>query len=376
MLSAHGAIVNELVMMECTSSQDQRANDIFLLSELERVWSALSMVVRQHLLEGHNVRVVNFGSFWLETRPLVSDGIERYYARRIHFGVDSNFALRYNIDSNKVPQEPSRLSYVKASMAEVVGIAAVPARTATMALREFFSYVGEGLFRQKVFKLTFEGVATLLIKREKSMLDVDPSLRRDIFAIDSRKWPLSVREAAASVVMDTGRPATASSVSSRPSTAQLGRQSAASRPIEPRPAFVSSAPRDRLFSEIEKEPPRRLPPRAALSVDEPSWGSDNAADAYVKESIFDAIDPEECPTDEPDIEMVEEVPRELPTLHAYEEEAPKAVVKIGRHSFHDHSSVRDLLYGKAVAQVEPITRGRRRYINRDSDAVTALLKIT
>ncbi|KAF8291318.1 putative protein of unknown function (DUF4496) [Trypanosoma cruzi] len=374
MLSAQGAITNELVMIECTSSQEQSAKEIFLLSELERVWTALSTVLRGHLIEGHNVRIANFGSFWFETRPVVSDGVERYYARRVHFGMDSNFALRYNLDSNKVPQEPPRLVYVKISMADVVSIAEVPARTASMALREFFSYVGEGLFRHKVFKITFLDVASLLIKREKSLLEIDPSFRRDIFAIDSRKWPPKVREAAESVVMEIGRPATASSVVSRLSTAQLSRQSAASRPIEPRPAFVTSAPRDRLFSEIEKEPPRKLPPRSSFPVEDSSRGTDNDAVACVKESIFDALSSDEYPPEEPEIEVIEELPRELPPLRAYEEEAAKPVVNTGRRSFHDHSSVRELIYGKAIAQVEPLMRGRRRYINRDSDAVAALMK--
>ncbi|ORC85560.1 uncharacterized protein TM35_000341720 [Trypanosoma theileri] len=382
MLSVLGAITNNLVMVECTSSQERCAKkEVFLLSELERAWDALSTVIRHHLIEGHNVRITNFGCFWIESRAVVSDGVERYHARRIHFGIDNNFALRYNIDPIKVPQEPSRLEYVKISMAEVVAIAGVPARTASMALREFFSYVGEGLFRHQVFNITFPGVASLTIKREKAVLEVEESLRREMFAIDARRWPLAVREAAEAVVLAPSRPPSATPSASRPNTSRCSRPSTAARPLEPRPAFVPSAPRNRLFSEIEKDPPRRPPLRGAHVFDEAisQEGDMNGMNAaYVKESVFDALDPEEYPQpDEPEIEVIEEVDVEpLLPLRAYEEVAPRPLTATVRYSIHDHSSVRDLLCGKAAPTPDPLTRGRRRYINRDSDEVAALMKIS
>ncbi|EAN78179.1 protein of unknown function (DUF4496), putative [Trypanosoma equiperdum] len=381
MLSVQGAISNSSIMMECTASQDSYKREVFLLSELERVWDAVSTCIRHYVTEGRNVRVCNFGSFWFETRPVASDGRERYHARRIRFGIDGKFALRYNIDSIRVPQEPSKLEYVKVNMADVVAIARVPAQTAAMALREFFSYVGEGIFKKQVFKINFPGVATLVIKREKAVLIVEEGLRRDIFAVDSRKWPVAVREAAAGVVLDEQRrPVTRSSIS-RPSTgcSISSRMSNAPKPIEPRPAFMPAAPRNRLFAEIEKDPPRRLPLQHALQ----NKGDENCSPSplynenvgYVKESIFDALDPweMETPSMEPEIELVEEVPEQLPSLRAYEEEAPHPVV-CGRHSYHDHSSVRDLLYGSVTPRTDPMLCGRRRYINRDADQVATLLK--
>ncbi|KAH8620440.1 putative protein of unknown function (DUF4496) [Trypanosoma vivax] len=373
-LCTRGAITTDFVMVECAASQESGGKEVFLLSELERVWDAVSFTLRHHLVQGRNVRVANFGSFWLETRTVVSDGAETFAARRIHFGIDGKFALRYNIDSIKVPQEPTRLAYVKVSMSDIVALAKVPASTAATALREFFSFIGEGLFRKHLFKIDFHGVASLFIRRDKVTLEVAEGLRREIFSIDSRRWPLAVREAAEAVVMNVARRPASSSTASRPCTSSTSRTSTVSKPIEPRPAFITAAPRDRLFAEIEKEPPRRLVMRHAPCSDCQAQGPHgNMSEHYVKESIFDTLGPDELQGVEPEIEIIEEVREELPRLRAYEEEAARPVSTGTRHSYHEHSSVRDLLYGRVSAEPVPLVFGRKRFVNRETDEVARLL---
>lgn len=274
MLSSRGAITTNVAIVECASGQNTRGKEVFLLSELEKVWVAVCILVRRHLLEGVNPQIPGLGSFWTEERCLLNDTVhyrQRFCARQVKFGVNPGFSMRYGMDSAKAPLERPNLSYVKIRMADVVGVCAVPAHTAAMALKEFIMYLGEGLYCGRTFQLSFPGVATLILKKERFMLTVDAELQGDLYDADSRRWPSEIQTLGRSKLEDERMPGSAAS--SRPSS-QASRTSlrrpasattvssaattaAASSSVGSRPVFNPAAPKDRLFADIEKETMRR-----------------------------------------------------------------------------------------------------------------------
>eukprot|EP00796_Vickermania_ingenoplastis_P006647 gene6647-4766_t len=265
MFSTRGSIATELAMMECASSQSC-GGGVFLLSELEKAWASLSILVGKQLLEGHHVQVPHFGAFWLEDHLLVTDKQRRrYVTRKVCFGLHSAVATRYHINTDKVPLVNRSLEYAKVHPAHMVAVCEVPADRIMTALREFFLYIGEGLFRGKVFQLKFPGVATLLLRKEQLVIVPDWELQMGLFNVDARRWPTEMRELCRLTLQEMAVRSTPdgshTSPSSRPSTtgSRVSLRSAPPppKPIDPTSVFTSATRPGRLFSEIAKEQARR-----------------------------------------------------------------------------------------------------------------------
>lgn len=479
MLSSRGAISTNVAMVECAGGQTATPRkEVFLLSELEKVWVSLAIVTRRLLLEGKNVCIPHFLSFWVEDQVLLTDAQRRrYMTRKLCFGLNASFALRYGVDSVKVPLEKASQGFSKVAMADIVAVCEVPARTASMALKEFFLYIGEGMYQGRVFNLSLPGVATLVMKRERAVLTADWELTKDMFEIDARRWPVEMREAGLVVLEAGARPGSARGsecTRSRP-VSQVSRRSwlgsGSSTGPAPAPAFTAAAPAGRLFSEIEEEQRRRTAHRRDRAMREVTaqqrdqrqerverdilrFNADsdgegeadaeqdvdydkNEADhlhgwtrrgpcptttAVSGESVYNLVPPPpraETTSVEPEIEAVEEVapddiiptvlaPHDAPAGQASSFGRPlyrkdvelEAVLRaeepfsrpITRRSYHEHSSVRDLIYAVEQPQTEkPVNRvgtlaapsvetprfGRKRFDGADTalaDHVAALLK--
>lgn len=226
MFSVKGVLSTPLAMMECAGSQISSAErsstvlsgrkcSIFLLSELEKVWAALSVVLRKFLSEGKSVKIPHFGSFWLEefvlfTAPSISAasgphrvpdrrgegsaGGTRYSTRRLYFGFNRYFAIKYNLHQEKIAQEKDFNTYTKILPSHLVALCEVPAYRVEQVLKEFFLYIGEGLYLGKVFQLEFPDVASLFVKKEQMLLRHHLDLQRCLLQVDSKRWPSEIRE--------------------------------------------------------------------------------------------------------------------------------------------------------------------------------------
>lgn len=273
MFSTRGSISTSVAMMECASSQVQgRGVEIFLLSELEKVWAATSILIGKLLVEGKNVQVPHFGAFWLEEQHLVTDlHRRRFSTRKLCFGLQRHFATKYGVSTEKVQMESRSLVYAKVQPASIVAICEVPAHRAMLALREFFLYIGEGLFRGRVFQLRFPGVATVLLRREQMQLNPDWELQTALFDVDAKRWPAEIKAHCQQVLQDialrgaaplsagSARTTSASSTPGgrRTSSRLSWRSSAPPTPVDPTTVFTPAAPAGRLFSDIEREQARR-----------------------------------------------------------------------------------------------------------------------
>ncbi|KPA81821.1 hypothetical protein ABB37_04086 [Leptomonas pyrrhocoris] len=274
MLSTRGAITTNVALVECAAGQNKADASVFLLSELEKVWVAVAVVARRLLLDGRAVQVSPFGALWTEEYVLLRDRQQRpYTTRKLCFGIHLNYANRYGIDTGKVPLEKSNgVGCVRVSMADIVAVCGVPARTAAAALREFFMYLGEGLSRGRIFQLAMPGVATIAIKQQKVVLTMNDDLRHAMYEIDSRKWAVELREEGLTALAHlTAAPASGvvSAQSSRPSTSRASRVSW--RPVpapstsaavssltdEKKAVFIAAAPSGRTFDEIAQQAEQR-----------------------------------------------------------------------------------------------------------------------
>ncbi|KAG5464490.1 hypothetical protein LSCM1_00680 [Leishmania martiniquensis] len=282
MLSSRGAITTNVALVECAAGQNTSDKSVFLLSELEKVWVAVAVVARRLLLDGSAVQIAPFGALWTKEYVLLRDRQQHAYtARTLCVGINLNYANRYGVDTSKVPLErPSGEGYVRVSMADIVAVCGVPARTASAALKEFFLYIGEGLSRGRVLQLSLPGVATILMKKQKVVLKMDEELRLEMYEADSRKWPGELQREGYAALQKQGDTTTSSALtsaaSSRPSTSRLSRASwrvtpamTASDGVEPkRPVFVAAAPCGRLFDEIaQQEEQRRKAAQSAIAVE-------------------------------------------------------------------------------------------------------------
>lgn len=268
MLSSRGAVTTNVALVECAAGQNASDKSVFLLSELEKVWVAVAVVARRLLLDGAAVQISPFGALWTKEYVLLRDRQQLpYTTRKLCFGININYANRYGIDKSKVPLErPGGEGYVRVSMADIVAVCGVPARTAAAALKEFFLYLGEGLSRGRVFQLSIPGVATIAMKRQKAVLSMNEELRRELYEIDSRKWPVDVQREGYEVLQAQGT-AASSIASSRPSTARLSLASWRAAPAgaaeagdgaDPKkPVFVAAAPSGRLFDDIAQQAEQR-----------------------------------------------------------------------------------------------------------------------
>lgn len=396
MLRVRGAITTNVAMVECAGGQNTSGSDLFLLSELEKVWVSLCVLMRRLLLEGKNVQIPTFGTLWTEGKRLVVNTHQKYNTRSLHFGIEKTFATRYGVDTIKVPLEKTNRPATRVAMADIVALCGVPARTAATALKEFFLYIGEGLYCGRVFHLTFPGVASLVLKRERMMVSCDWELQQDMFDIDTRKWPPEVRAVAQERLECSARGPPSNRPSSRLSRVSWDSQAA---PIVQQSVFVSTSAGGRLFSDIEKEASRRREAQESQSanhreaqrrVDRLVLREQQHADLWVdddevqerlrsartytyqqpssSESVYHALDVE------PDIEEVLEIPskemvqplKSSPTvkpLRTKDPELARVLLEeelfsrpITRRSAHEQSSVRDLIYGGDCAGAQSSTR--------------------
>ena len=252
MLSNRGALNTSSLLMEVAVAQPKDSKRIFLLSEAEKVWTAMSKVIRYQLTQGNNVTVPKLGSFWFDQKHLVSDGPTKYYSRVPHFGFNALFGTTYGLDTTSVPRESTKVVYEKLAIDQIAEASNVPATTVLLVLSEVFLFVGEGLYVGKSFSLEFPFLTAILVKREKCLVTFDCGFTSDIYAIDSRKWPLAVKEVAAMSL----RPATPQAAQPRPRSASSSRPlvGGAVKEMEPKPAFVAAATQGRLFSELVNRP--------------------------------------------------------------------------------------------------------------------------
>ncbi|KAI5691697.1 hypothetical protein MNV84_08430 [Leishmania braziliensis] len=278
MLSSRGVITTNAALVECAAGQNTSDKNVFLLSELEKVWVAVAVVARRLLLDGSAVQIAPFGALWTQEYILLRDRQQNpYKTRKLCFGINLNYANRYGIDTGKVPLErPGGEGYVRVSMADIVSVCSVPARTASAALKEFFLYLGEKLSRDRVLQLSLPGVATISIKKQKVVLSMHEELRLEMYEIDSRKWPGELQREGYEVLQTQVEAATScalsSAAASRPSTSHLSRASWRSAPASTagdgidakRPVFVAASPSGRLFDDIAQHEEQRR--RAAQSV--------------------------------------------------------------------------------------------------------------
>jgi hypothetical protein len=290
MLSTRGAITTNVALVECAAGQSKADKSVFLLSELEKVWVSVAVVARRLLLDGHAVQINSFGALWTEEYVLLHDRQQRpYTTRKLCFGINQNFANRYGVDTSKVPLEKrSGSGYVRVSMADVVAVCGIPARTAATALKEFILYLGEGLSRGRIFHLSLPGVCTIAMKQQKVALTMNEELRNAMFDIDSRKWAVELKAEGLKALENLAAiPASGivSVQSSRPSTSRLSRLSwrpapastslsagdAATSPrigAEKKSVFIAAAPSGRTFEEIAQQAEqRRKAAQQAASVE-------------------------------------------------------------------------------------------------------------
>jgi hypothetical protein len=276
----------------------------------------------------------------------------------------------------------------------MAALSGVPAHQITLILQELILFFGEGLFHGKVFDLSFDGLMTMTIKREKTVVGFDRSFVKDLFAIDSRKWPLAVRELAELTITPPSgsRPPTASSASARPKSAH-SRPASGAKPIEPRPAFVSCGQAPRLFSEIQNTPRTPRPNTSAKKGPQPVPG--RRADVEEEgESVYDILSPErligDCPADEevpydtPDIEPTSGAPYcnpndgEDPEAANPVEEGPATAVQNPRRFKPSQSqcSIQELLYASSNLTVPPLQSGKKRYGTMQHDHLDFLFQST
>ena len=395
MLSSRGSLSTQSLMMECAAAQSRDSKRVFLLSELEKSWTALARVLRYQLTQNTPVSVPKLMSFWFDTKLVVTDGPLRYSVRVPQCGFVQSFSTTYGLDSVHVPQAPAKLQAGKVPMDQLTAASGVPANMAAHALNEFFLFLGECLFQGKVLNLEFPGLLTIIIKREKAIATFDSSFLQDLFAIDSRKWPPLVREMAAGAVMDPTTPRPRTSSSARPRSSSSSRPPTEPRKIEERPAFCAGAVAGRLFQELEQQGSRPLPkklpkvipgkhvdPTAARSpMRGPQRGSQPQplqeqliADTE-EESVYDIlssrhIEEADLPLDEPQEEVIEVVDEEefFPPAKTVEviAEEPEPLSAYAQRRLQP-STVRDLLFGAAPSTPEQSNEtprtGRRRFGN-------------
>lgn len=281
MLSTRGAITTNVALVECAAGQNKADKNVFLLSELEKVWVSVAVVARRLLLDGAAVQIAPFGALWTEEFVLLRDRQQRpYTTRKLCFGINQTYANRYGIDVSKVPLEKhSGTGYVRVSMADIVAVCGVPARTAAAALKEFFLFLGEGLSRGRIFHLSLPGVATIAMKQQKVVLTMNEELRHALYDIDSRKWAFELKAEGSKLLedlaavpdsgvvsMQSSRPSTSrhSRVSWRPTTGDDKANNKNSKGHSPldraegkKAVFIAAAPSGRTFDEIAQQAKQR-----------------------------------------------------------------------------------------------------------------------
>lgn len=276
------------VLTQAIATRPRTAKTVITILEAERVWAALSRVLRAQLLLGNSVAIFRHTcAFWYKQQHVVTDGATKYFRRVPQFGFNPTFATTYSLDAI-VEREDQKTAFHRLPLEYVASEARLPAEHVAMIINEVFLYIGEALFSGKMLSLSFTGVATVLVKRERANVTFDESFLSDLFAIDSRKWPLAVREvalkaapiASAAAAGGAGSRPSSASAAARPRSASSAAAASATapnaaqppRPLPPRPSFVSAAPAGKLFAELENRPVRRAPSANAAAKRPASGG--------------------------------------------------------------------------------------------------------
>lgn len=310
-LSSRGALSTNAVLSEIAGSLSGSPHGgVVLLSDVERCWAAVCKVLRAQLLQDRNVFVTPRGAaFYFKRRLAVQDGDVRYYVRLPHFGFVPSFVTTFALDAVNVPHADAEAGAVhRLPLDYVAAEAKLPAEVCATVVHEVFRFVGEALFKGSLVQLTFDGLATVLVKRERASVTFSRQFCDDVFAIDSRKWPAAIRErvpyrSGAGGQSQGSRPASSASSAGRvlsgniaallpssigvPEPVPLSARSAnfapglqrpksmtpaslapQDQPAPPAPhprAWVSAAPAGKTFAEID-EAVRKPPPKRAASA--------------------------------------------------------------------------------------------------------------
>ncbi|CUF96598.1 Hypothetical protein, putative [Bodo saltans] len=399
MLSSRGALNTPTLLVECAAAQSKTSKKIFLLSEAEKVWNALGRVIRSQLMQNIPTQIPRLGAFWFDTKLLVTDGPLKYYQRVPKLGFHHTFTSTYALDDIQTPCENLKLTYERLPMDQITSISGVGAQTAALILNEVFLYLGESLFNGKVLNVDFPGAMNVVMKREKALITFDETLLEDLYAVDSRKWPLAVREMAsiAKAACNSARPSSATS--SRPRSASSSRPTTQPKTLEPRAAFVSSAQTGRLFVDIKNTP--RLAPKKSPSTPQlrkgPLKAQPRLSSSLVQqpadeeeESVYEVLSPERhnmYARGNDEVFVVDErSPRREDPYHYYpndndalddlqavedappvEETRAASAAPSSRSAGHRASSVRALLYGDDLPEQENQRNGRKRFNDRQPD---------
>lgn len=259
MISARGAMPMGLILSEVALTKARYcAHPTLTLTDLERSWTAMSHVLRSHLMLGHSVAVTGRTcAFQIDRKVVAHDGRTRYSLRVPSFVLHAAYITTYGMD-NTVPREASTAENKRLPLDAIAAEAKLPADVVSAALREVFLFVGEAVFQGRLMMLEFPGVATVLVKKDRVMATFAQSFLDELFAIDTRKWPAAMREAGQRVRPtqprpESGRPS--SSASSRPRSASASRPSTGA-PAKHNHVFVPGAPSGRLFADITAEAER------------------------------------------------------------------------------------------------------------------------
>jgi hypothetical protein len=274
----------EGILAEVVDSRPSSLRRVVTLTEAEKIWSSTCRVLRAQLIQGHPIALPGRTcGFYYVTKPVVKDGDVKYSARTPHFGFHPSFITKFSLDTAIVRVEGKE--EVKLPLEYVADDCSLPTEFVHTFLQEVFLFIGEVLFRGRLLRIDFDGVASVLVKREKAIVSMDSGFLSDIFSIDSRKWPVAVRDLARPLILRPSSPTASARESLRPPSSQRSNSSkpvsrpvsAGSRPssggrpssscaIEtPRAAFVSTGGSGKLFAELAKVKPRKAPvPKAGL----------------------------------------------------------------------------------------------------------------
>jgi hypothetical protein len=423
MISARGAMPTSVLLQEVAVSKAKASGGkpSVLLPELERSWAAMSRVLKAQLLLG-NSSIISPKTcvFYISHKLVAHDGRSKFMLRVPNVAVLPQYGTTYSMDSG-VPREPTGLNAHRLPLELVAAEAKLPAEVVSDALREVFLFVGESIFQGRLMMLEFAGVATVLLKRDRMSVTFHATFLDELFAIDTRKWPHTVKDQAEAVRPQPTLEARSRPASRASSQSRVRPQSADTRvPLESRPSFVPNAPAGRTFAEIGDEGPRavrihdarlaaiRRPPMASrgskgAEARKPLMATKHHADPVApmdahefaappedeeEESIYAIMTPHrhrdvETPSRTPYVGAEPQVPSPatahknaacddtFPELHAAAGpvQTPRPV---SSRSTTDHRGSLNLFSGDEGA-IEPISRGRKRIASAEGGRGVASL---
>ena len=196
MISSRGALPTATLLEEVAKTT-QASRDALSLSHVQRTWAAVACVLRHHLMHGHSVSVSSKSClFAIRMRRVASVNGSHYHLREPHFAFHSSFATQYDMAST-VPIELTKDKVRRLPLDMVANEAKLPADICASAIQQIFLYIGEAVFTHKLIQLDFAGIGVALIKKDRVAVVYDRRFVDDLFAIDTRKWPVDLRESVA-----------------------------------------------------------------------------------------------------------------------------------------------------------------------------------